>query len=114
MSAPADLAYDESGRVRFHDSCVADANQPRFEADWQRRAFGLAIALSEFGHYRWDEFQGELIRAIGEWESSAGAAGSWDYYDQWVQALQRIVDGNGLLEDGYVGPRDRDDDHDEH
>lgn len=111
MSASADLTYDESGRVRFHDSCVTDANQPQFEEEWQRRAFGLAVALSEFGHYRWDEFQGGLIRAIGEWEATAGNTMSWEYYDHWVEALVRVVNDHGLLDDGYVGPRDREDDH---
>lgn len=112
MSA-ADLTYDESGRVRFHDSCVTDANRPQFDEEWQRRAFGLAVALSEFGHYHWDEFQGELIRAIDRWETSAGSTGAWEYYDHWVDALQRVVNDHGLLEDGYAGPRDREEDHDD-
>jgi nitrile hydratase accessory protein len=106
------LQYDESGRVRFHDSCVTDTNQPLFEHDWQRRAFGLAVALSEFDHYSWDDFQGELIRSIDSWEQQNGTAGTWAYYDHWVAALQRVVEGHGLLSDGYVGPRERD--HDDH
>jgi nitrile hydratase accessory protein len=85
--------------------------QPQFEEEWQRRAFGLAVALSEFGHYRWDEFQGGLIRAIAEWEATAGNTVSWEYYDHWVEALVRVVNDHGLLDDGYVGPRDREDDH---
>lgn len=102
-----DVTYDASGRVHFHDSCVTDANQPTFEADWQRRAFGLAVALSEFDHYGWDDFQGELIRSIEGWEQS-GEGQPWEYYDHWVTALQRVVDRHGLLADGYVGPRERD------
>jgi nitrile hydratase accessory protein len=107
-----DVRYDETGKVYFHDSCVTDANQPTFENDWQRRAFGLAVALSEFDHYSWDDFQGELIRAIAAWEQD-GKSGSWEYYDHWVAALERVIDEHGLLADGYVGPRERDD-HDHH
>jgi Probable cobalt transporter subunit (CbtA) len=42
-----DVEYDDSGKVRVHDSCVTDANQPTVQEDWQQRAFGLAVALSE-------------------------------------------------------------------
>ncbi|MET0704409.1 MAG: nitrile hydratase accessory protein [Mycobacterium sp.] len=108
----SDVEYDDTGKVRFHDSCVTDMNQPTFQEDWQRRAFGLAVALSEFDHYSWDDFQGELIRSIDTWEKEGKAASSWEYYDHWVAALQRVVDEHGLLADGYVGPRERDHDHD--
>jgi nitrile hydratase accessory protein len=106
----SDVQYDESGNVHFHDSCVADVKRPTFEAEWQRRAFGLAVALSEFGHYSWDDFQGELIRAIDAWEKQGEAASPWEYYDHWVQALHRVVEDHGLFTEGYVGPRDRHDD----
>ncbi|MDT0196688.1 nitrile hydratase accessory protein [Arthrobacter sp. AB6] len=104
-----DFTYDDSGRAQFHDTCVTDTNQPQFQEEWQRRAFGLAVALSEFGHYSWDDFQGELIRAIDQWQDSGQTNESWEYYDHWVNALQRIVNTRGLAEDGYIGPRDRDD-----
>lgn len=109
-----DVQYDESGKVHFHDSCVTDTNQPMFESEWQRRAFGLAVALSEFDHYSWDDFQGELIRAIDTWEKKGDGSESWQYYDHWVEALARVVEDHGLLADGYVGPRERDHDDEHH
>lgn len=118
----SDVVYDESGKVHFHDSCVTDTNRPTFEHDWQRRAFGLAVALSEFDHYDWSDFQGELIREIDAWEKQGEPGDSWEYYDHWVAALHRVIEHHGLLADGYVGPRERDHqhehdhelDHDEH
>ena len=107
-----EVQYDDTGKVHFHDSCVTDDNQPTFEADWQRRAFGLAVALSEFDHYKWDDFQAALIEAIAAWEKDDNAPASWAYYDHWVAALEQVVQNHGLLADGYVGPRDRMDDHD--
>lgn len=104
-----EFTYDASGRARFHDTCVTDTQQPQFEEEWQRRAFGLAVALSEFGHYSWDDFQSELIREIGEWQNSGAATGPWEYYDHWVHALQRVINDHGLTKDGYVSPRDQDD-----
>jgi nitrile hydratase accessory protein len=110
------LTYDESGKVSLHSSCVTDLNQPKFDADWQRRAFGLAVALSEFGHYAWVDFQQELIKSIGSWQDAPDdERGRWAYYEHWVTALETVVQGHGLLEDGYVNPEDRvdHDDHDE-
>lgn len=54
----------------LHETCTTDqAAPPSFDHDWQRRAFGLALALSEFGHYPWSEFQQSLIDTIGGWEA---------------------------------------------
>lgn len=106
------LDYDDSGRVSFHDTCVTDLNQPKFDADWQRRAFGLAVALSEFGHYAWQDFQQELITAIGSWQDAPDdERGRWEYYEHWVAALNNVIERHGLLEDGYGNPEDRDDHH---
>lgn len=92
----------------FHPSCVTDQHRPTFDAEWQRRAFGLAVALSEFGHYPWATFQQELIGAIGEWQDApADSRDRWEYYQHWVSALGAVVERNGLLEDGYVNPEER-------
>ncbi|OBA64140.1 nitrile hydratase accessory protein [Mycobacterium sp. 1100029.7] len=84
--------------MKLHDSCVTDQAAPQFDHDWQRRAFGLALALAEFGHYPWNEFQQALIAAIAEWENAAPAQrGDWQYYDHWVAALEKIVADRELL-----------------
>ena len=36
-----------------------------FHDDWERRAFALAVALCEQGHYPWDQFRQHLIASIG-------------------------------------------------
>jgi nitrile hydratase accessory protein len=100
--------------MRLHQTCTTDQAAPEFEHEWQRRAFGLALALSEFGHYPWSEFQQSLIAMIGEWETTPETErGGWEYYDHWVQALHRVIDDHGMLADGYVGPR-KDHDDPEH
>jgi nitrile hydratase accessory protein len=93
-----EIPYDpEAG---FHPSCVSDEHRPTFDAEWQRRAFGLAVALSEFGHYPWAEFQQELITAIGSWEQAPDdERGRWAYYEHWVQALTAEIRARGLLDD---------------
>jgi nitrile hydratase accessory protein len=84
--------------MRLHETCTTDAAAPSFDHEWQRRAFGLAVALSEFGHYEWSEFQQSLIDTIAEWEAEPEAArGQWSYYDHWVIALDRVVTRRRLL-----------------
>lgn len=82
----------------LHESCITDTNAPTFGADWQRRAFGVAVALSEFGHYPWNAFQQQLITAIGFWEAiPPPEQGSWEYYDHWLTALERVLVDNELV-----------------
>jgi nitrile hydratase accessory protein len=94
--------------TKLHPSCVTDLQAPTFDEDWQRRAFGLAVALAEFDHYRWDDFQQALIAAIGSWqEAPTDTHLRWEYYEHWVAALTNVIRQHGLLDDGYVNPEDR-------
>lgn len=84
--------------MKLHETCTTDQAAPQFEQDWQRRAFGLALALSEFGHYPWEDFQSALIETIRRWElSPESQRGNWSYYDHWVVALQDVVSQHQLL-----------------
>ena len=84
--------------MTLHESCTTDQAAPSFDHEWQRRAFGLALALSEFGHYQWNEFQQSLINTIGGWEAAPDAArGEWQYYDHWVTALEDVVRQHEIL-----------------
>jgi nitrile hydratase accessory protein len=85
-------------RMRLHETCTTDQAAPQFDHEWQRRAFGLALALAEFGHYDWEDFRQNLIRGIEDWEGAPGAGrGDWQYYDHWVAALEKVVTDRQLL-----------------
>lgn len=78
--------------------CTRDPEGPQFEAEWQRRAFGLAVALSEFGHYEWEDFQRQLIEAVEAWENASPTErGDWFYYERWLEALSRTVVASRLV-----------------
>jgi nitrile hydratase accessory protein len=84
--------------MTLHETCTTDQAAPQFDHEWQRRAFGLALALSEFGHYQWTDFQQSLIDRIGRWEDTAESdRGAWEYYDHWVAALEKVIDDHGVL-----------------
>lgn len=68
-----------------------------FSAEWERQAFGIALALARDGHFEWEEFRQQLIVAIGDWEGGHALADpSWNYYDRWLQALEAVLVETGL------------------
>ena len=69
-----------------------------FEAPWEGRAFGMAVALSEARRYDWEEFRQGLIAEIAATEGGGEGAA---YYEQWLAALERL-----LVERGLVAPEE--------
>lgn len=70
-----------------------------FASDWERTAFGIALALAKEGHFEWETFRAELISAIKAWEDAHGRDDhSWNYYDQWLTALERALGKTGLVD----------------
>jgi nitrile hydratase accessory protein len=65
-----------------------------FDAPWEGRSFGLALALHERGLFDWEEFRQRLI-------SSIAVQPTGDYYEQWLRALERL-----LLEKGVLTPEE--------
>ena len=61
-----------------------------FEAPWQGRAFGMALAVVERLGLEWRAFQEHLIAEIA-------ARPEAPYYDCWVVALERLVLAQGLV-----------------
>jgi nitrile hydratase accessory protein len=57
-----------------------------FEAPWESRAFGVAVALAEAGTCDWDSFRGRLIEEIGAAEGEP-----WNFYERWLAALERLL-----------------------
>ena len=68
-----------------------------FQAPWEGRAFGAAVALSDAGTYLWPEFSEHLAEEIA---AARGVAdGPETYYERWLAALEHL-----LLERGIVTP----------
>ena len=76
----------KSGEMVFHD-------------EWERRAFAMAVALCENGHYEWSAFQAALIKEIDAANESPehpdpSAPG---YYEHWLASLERVISDKGIL-----------------
>jgi nitrile hydratase accessory protein len=87
-----------------------------FQAPWEGRAFGLAVAMNDRGLYDWNAFRDHLVARIAAGDAAADPS---TYYERWLAALESL-----LLERGFVTPEEldvrtaeyasgeRDDDHD--
>ncbi|MFW0794651.1 nitrile hydratase accessory protein [Gordonia sp. CPCC 205515] len=109
MSAVA--AVDDTQRRAVEDLvCDLPGGRPgelAFDKPWEIRAFALAVAAHQAGHYDWARFQGALIEAIKQWESTTPdlADDSWSYYEHWVAALEQVLADAGTLDAGDVATR---------
>lgn len=75
----------------------------QFDRDWEKMAFGVAIALSKQGYYEWEEFRQTLIETIGEWEATHELDDpEWDYYQCWLTALEKLVVASGVIKAGEL------------
>ena len=74
----------KSGELVFHD-------------DWERRAFALAVSLAEQGLFEWQDFQRQLIAAVGEAEHGDQHHPTRGYYESWLVSLERLLERKELI-----------------
>ena len=90
-----------TGPAREVSNMDGDAALPRsngelvFEAPWEGRAFGIAVALNENEAYGWPEFRDELVREIASEDKETVASRS--YYEQWLASLERLLLAKGIV-----------------
>ena len=65
-----------------------------FEAPWQGRAFGMAVALCDQERCDWEAFRQRLISEIASAEQRGEDSG---YYERWLRALESLVLAEGML-----------------
>ncbi len=68
-----------------------------FAEEWERQAFGIALALAKAGYFEWEDFRQRLIDAIGNWQNTHALDDpSWSYYEEWLEALERTIIDAGV------------------
>jgi nitrile hydratase accessory protein len=65
-----------------------------FDAPWQGRVLGMAVALSERGLFPWEEFRQALIAEVAVAEARGG---EFRYYDAWLAAFECVLARRGAL-----------------
>ncbi|MEU4091767.1 nitrile hydratase accessory protein [Streptomyces sp. NPDC026673] len=78
-----------------------------FAEPWESRAFGMAVSLHEAGAFTWPRFQAALIARIAAWENPPGRDGPWNYYRQWLAALEDVLAEHGAVSEREVTARTR-------
>jgi nitrile hydratase accessory protein len=107
-SGPHCMATGEAGADRVVADMSGAEAMPRkngelvFEAPWQGRAFGMAVALSEGQVYDWDEFRSELIARIADADSRGDPSG---YYERWVMAFEALLKEKRLINEAEIEER---------
>jgi nitrile hydratase accessory protein len=73
-----------------------------FQEPWESLSFGMALALYEKKSFTsWDDFRDRLIQNIAVWEKENAehkANPDWNYYEQWIKALEQLVVETGMLD----------------
>lgn len=86
-----------------------------FQAPWEARAFGLAVALNEKDLYEWREFSSQLASEIATAEQNNNPS---SYYARWVASLEELLIDRGLISREQLDARTAEyaihDDHDHH
>jgi nitrile hydratase accessory protein len=78
-----------------------------FEAPWQSRAFGMAQALCQSGHFTWDEFRVYLIDGIACWDTKASSedSTSYPYFEIFLDSLAQLLSDRMILLNQEVDER---------
>jgi nitrile hydratase accessory protein len=73
-----------------------------FEAPWEGRVFGVAVALNEDGAYEWREFRDRLVDEISAAETTGSSS---SYYERWLASLETLVLAKGLVTESELEKR---------
>lgn len=76
-----------------------------FAAPWERRLFGVTMALHERGVFAWGDFSARLIDEIARWTAIAAPGDPYAYYEHWERALSRLLDERGVIDPVAVEAR---------
>lgn len=83
-------AHDLGGMHGF-GPVVAEANEPVFHTEWERRAFGLTLAMAAWR--RWNQ---DMSRSAREQMPPAKYLAA-SYYERWLFGLERLLVEHGFL-----------------
>lgn len=94
------MSQEQSTRVnrRIADVLPRRSGELTFEAPWEKRGFGVAVALCEQGIVPFDDFRWRVAAAISTWErANYGGEEKFHFGERWVAALERLLIERGIV-----------------
>jgi nitrile hydratase accessory protein len=76
-----------------------------FNAPWESRAFGVAIALHDAGAIDYEVFRSRLIAEIAGRAGERGEEDGGDYYERWLDALQHVLLEQKIVSEAELAER---------
>ncbi|WP_319457868.1 MULTISPECIES: SH3-like domain-containing protein [unclassified Mycobacterium] len=93
---PASIDADLEGPI----SPPRDNGELVFSAPWERRVFGLTVAVCRSGACDWEGFRAGLIARIAHDESRP-------YWENWAAALQDVLERDAVVTRADIDNRHR-------
>lgn len=85
---------------------IDDGELPTFEAPWQARAFGIAVAFCRAHGHDFAAFQDRLIAHLdGVDEAAMNAHVEEVYYEQWLESLEVFLVEEGVVDEAAIDDR---------
>lgn len=101
MTAPGPAwDADRPGQDTLEALIAGDADRElTFEAPWQARAFGVALALRDGGTVEWAEFQDRFIDAVQATDPDRMQADvEAVYYERWLETVEELLVEQGVVD----------------
>lgn len=87
------------GGMHGYGAVEPERNEPIFHAPWERRAFGLMLAVFAGGAYNVDEFRHSIERmAPADYLTTS-------YYEHWLHAVETLVVEQGLIKQSELAAK---------
>ncbi|MBI2911214.1 MAG: nitrile hydratase accessory protein [Chloroflexi bacterium] len=91
------------GELGLVDRRIADVLPRRsgeliFEAEWEKRGFGMGVALVEQGVVPFDDLRWRVVAAISLWErANLGQEETFRFAERWLIALEKLLVDRGIV-----------------
>jgi nitrile hydratase accessory protein len=73
-----------------------------FEAPWEGRVFGMAMALGDGRAFSWDDFRDRLAAELADAQAHGDDSA---YYERWLASFERLLLDRGVLTPGELDAR---------
>lgn len=94
------MSQEQQGPVarRIADVVPRRSGELTFQAPWEKRAFGMAIALCQQERVLFDDLRWRVVAAITTWErANRGREETFRFYERWALALEKLLVDQGFL-----------------